>query len=104
MNIIPFLLIPLIVYWLILSSELFSYLEKSHTEIYSAMGKPSLFFNSTPENNSRFLSFILKRKWESLNDDYLEKLCSKMYVLFFGVSIPFGLFLIYFITDAFNAL
>jgi hypothetical protein len=68
------------------------------------MGKPSLFFNSTPDNNSRFIKFLLKREWENLNDDYLDKLCSKMFVLFFVVSIPFGLFLMYFIADAFNAL
>ncbi|WP_146881193.1 hypothetical protein [Colwellia sp. C1TZA3] len=84
--------------------ELFDYLEKKHAKIYSDMGKPSVFFNSTPANNSSFLKFLLRRKWEKLNDVYLERLCSRMFLLFWGISIPFGVFLIYFIVDAFNAI
>ena len=86
------------VVWLILVSDLFTYLREHHPAEYEAMGRPALFSNNTPKNNVSFIRFIQSKRSSDLGDDLLLRkcLCLKVFLytymlIFFGLlSVMLG--------------
>jgi len=56
-------------------------LKNQHPEKYADMGKPSLFFRSSIANSWRFLRFLWKGEYNSLNDPLLRRLCNVTKIL-----------------------
>ncbi len=92
------LLLTSTLYWFYLCSKLFEHLKINHPQIYSEIGEPSLFWNSTPSNNNALLKFLLKKEWLKVDDTYLNKTCSIMRLFFIIYSIV--LFIVLFIVFA----
>jgi hypothetical protein len=76
----------------------FRRLESQHPQKYVDMGRPSLFLRNNIENNWRFLRFLWKSEYNSLNDPLLRRTCNFMkifmgvyFLLFLSLLFPFFL-------------
>jgi hypothetical protein len=79
--------------WFIMITKLFNALRSRHPATYERIGKPSLFYNNSFQNNVLFLRFLWKSEFEVLNDLPLIKLCRFMRI-FLAACLILYLFLI----------
>ena len=88
------LLMTMCLVWFASCFWLFKRLKNQHPQKYVDMGKPSLFLGNSFANNWRFMRFLWKSEYNSLDDPLLSRTCSFMKIfmaiyllLFFSVLL-----------------
>lgn len=72
----PFFFVFIVVY-LFLVWKTLRLLEIKHDAIWSDLGRPSLFLNNSMSNNFKFLKFLRKKSYLTLNDAELNKMANR---------------------------
>lgn len=75
-----FLLFFLAICWFVFIEVVFFRLKKYHNKEYKMLGEPSIFWNNSLRNNFLFAKFLFARKYQKLNDKYLENICKGMLI------------------------
>ena len=68
--------------WFGLCIWVFRRLESQHPQKYVDLGSPSLFLRINIQNDWRFLRFLWKSEYNSLNDPSLSRTCNFMKIFF----------------------
>lgn len=71
-------------------------LKDKYPSTWTALGSPSLFWNSSPKNQMATISFVFKGKYKQLNDPAVTRMCKTVfsiqisgYVLFAAMVISY---------------
>lgn len=75
--------------WFGLCTWLFKRLETLYPETFESLGSPHLVGNNTPITSGKFLSFLAKSGWQSLDDPVLARFGRFMQVFFVIFMICF---------------
>lgn len=76
---------------MILTSRIFSCLEKHHFSAWQKLGSPSLFLNNSASNSWGFMKFVLSEEYCSIADPKLRQLCGALRLSYLA-SLPLALF------------
>ena len=82
-------LVAAVLIWFVLASRLNRMLRENHSDVYAALGSPSLFANNTPRNNWLSVKFLLSGSYRDLGDKQVTRLCEFMRVFWVGYAIWF---------------
>jgi len=77
------LLIVTTIAWFFLSTRFYSILEQAYPRIYEILGRPKLFMKKSFATNFKVLRFLLKRDYETTEDQAVIRLCQGLRALFF---------------------
>ncbi len=83
------LLLAAAVAWLFLSRRLYVTLKCNYPGVYNSLGSPRLIMRNSIATNHKIIMFILRRDYESTNNNEIIRLCRGLrYVLFiFAISL-----------------
>ena len=77
------LLLVATIAWFFLSNRLYNTLQQAHPRIYEILDRPKLFMKKSLATNFRVLRFLLKRDYETIEDQAVIRLCQGLRSLFF---------------------
>jgi hypothetical protein len=74
--------ICMVLIWWCLCSWTFRRLRTRHSALYESLGSPTLFWNTSPQTQLSFASFLFGFSWRHLSDPTLVRVCWSMVVFF----------------------
>jgi hypothetical protein len=77
-------MLPLSVWYLVEAKSVLNLIKSSHPQVWLELGKLQLIKNNTIRNSFKFMVFILKADYRSLNDDTLSRKGNLLRVLLIG--------------------
>lgn len=83
-------------------SNLLVYLKRKHREVWESLGSPSLFLNNTIANGFRTQSFLLRRKYATLNDPSLVKKGDRLIFVYYSYFFLFICLLVLVLVQIFR--
>ncbi|WP_220768751.1 hypothetical protein [Shewanella sp. MBTL60-007] len=75
---------PLAIWYLVEAKSVLNLIKSSHPQVWLELGKLQLIRNNTISNSFKFMVFILKADYRSLNDDTLSRKGNLLRVLLIG--------------------
>jgi len=100
-DIVPFvrivfvLLVMTVPFYFLVLNKIIGVLKNKYPQKYIELGKPSLFFNNSPENGMNLLGFVFSK--DGINDADLNnyKLIAKIFLIGdFAVFIPLFIYIV----------
>ena len=72
---------------LVLTQTVFYRLKNAHGRVWEELGRPHIIFNNTPSHTFRWMRFLRKREYKSLDDPVLIWLSRLIICLNFSVLV-----------------